>query len=86
MISNAQSDKRQTTSHSIVSHQTYRGHSLDGRPMPCRLDGMILNAQLVTILVYLLTTHYRFHILEKAVDDLEGLCCGYPSLVLGESL
>jgi hypothetical protein len=34
----------------------------------------------------LLTVHHLFHILEKAVDDLEGLCGGYPSLVLGESV
>ena len=34
--------------------------------------------------VYLLTVHYLFHILEKAMDDLKGLCCRYPSLVHGE--
>ena len=36
--------------------------------------------------MYLLTFHYHSHILNKTVDDLEGLRCGYPSLVLGESI
>jgi hypothetical protein len=54
--------------------------------MPRRLKGKVLNIQCATSLVYLLTVHYLFHILEKAVDDLEGLCCGYPSLVDGESV
>ena len=39
-----------------------------------------------TSLAYLLTVHYLFHVLEKAMDDLEGLCCRYPSLVLAESV
>jgi hypothetical protein len=54
--------------------------------MPRRLKGRILNSQRATRLVYLLTVHYLFHILEKDVDDLQGLCCSYPSLVLGESV
>jgi hypothetical protein len=54
--------------------------------MPRRLKGRILNTQRATRLVYLLTVHHLFHILEKAVDDLEGLRRGYPSLVLGESV
>jgi hypothetical protein len=33
-----------------------------------------------------LTVHYDFHTLDKAVDDLEGLSRGYPSLFLGESV
>ena len=36
--------------------------------------------------VYLLTVHYHFHILDKAVHDLEGLGCGNPSLIHGESV
>jgi hypothetical protein len=32
----------------------------------------------------LLTIHYHSHVLEKAVDNLEGLRSGYPSLVQGE--
>ena len=47
---------------------------------------MILNAQRATSLVYLLTVHYLVHILEKAVDDLEGLCCSCQSFVVGESV
>jgi hypothetical protein len=34
----------------------------------------------------LLTVHHLFHILKKGVDDLEGLCGGYPSLVHSESV
>ena len=34
----------------------------------------------------LLAVHYHSHILNKAVDNLEGLRCGYPSLVQGESI
>ena len=34
----------------------------------------------------LLTFHCHSHILEKATDDLEGLRCGYLSLVQGESV
>ena len=54
--------------------------------MPCRLEGMILNTQGVTSPVCLLTVHYHPHILDKAVDDLEGLRCGYPSFILSESI
>ena len=36
--------------------------------------------------MYMLTVHYHSHILNKAVDDLERLSCGYPSLVLGKSV
>ena len=54
--------------------------------MPLRLKGRILNTRRATRLVHLLTVHYPFHILEKTVNDLEGLCCGYPSLVLGETV
>ena len=54
--------------------------------MPCRLQGRSINTQQATRLVYLLTFHYHSHILNKTVDDLEGLRCGYPSLVLGESI
>ena len=32
-----------------------------------------------------LTVHHDPHILEKTVDNLEGLHCSYPSLILGES-
>jgi hypothetical protein len=34
----------------------------------------------------LLTVHYAPHNIEKAVDDFKGLRCGYPGLVLGESV
>ena len=54
--------------------------------MPCRLEERILNTQRATILRYLHTIHYYLHIMDKAVDDLEGLRCSYPSLVLGESV
>jgi hypothetical protein len=54
--------------------------------MPYRLEGRIFNTQQATSLVYFLTIHYHSHIPDKAVDDLEGLCCGYPSLVLSESV
>jgi hypothetical protein len=54
--------------------------------MPLRLKGRIINTQRATRLVHLLTVHYPFHILEKTVNDLEGLCCRYPSLVLGETV
>ena len=53
--------------------------------MPCRLEGGS-SAQRATSWVYLLTIHYHLHILDKTVNDLEGLCCGYPSLILGESI
>ena len=52
--------------------------------MPLRLEGRFLNTRQATSLVHLLTVHYPFHILEKAVDDLEGLYCRYPSLIHGE--
>ena len=52
--------------------------------MPCRLDKKTLNTQRATNLVNLLTVHYHSYILDKAVDDLEGLRSGYPSLVQGE--
>ena len=54
--------------------------------MPLRLKGRIINTQRATRLVHLLTVHYPFHILEKTVNNLEGLCCGYPSLVLSETV
>ena len=54
--------------------------------MDLRLKGRILNTRQVTSLVHLLTVHYPSYILEKAMNDLEGLCCRYPSLVLGESI
>ena len=54
--------------------------------MPRRLKRKDLDTQQATKLVYLLTVQYLFHILEKAVDDLEGLCCRYPSLVHGEPI
>jgi hypothetical protein len=53
--------------------------------MTCRLQGTFLNTQRATSLVYLLTIHYHSHILGKAIDNLEGLRCGYLSLFLGES-
>ena len=54
--------------------------------MPCRLEGKTLNTKRRESLVDLLTVHYHFHILNKAVDDLECLRCGDPSLVQGESV
>ena len=54
--------------------------------MPLRLKGKIINTRWATRLVHLLTAHYPFHILEKTVNDLEGLCCRYPSLILGETV
>jgi hypothetical protein len=38
----------------------------------------------VMSLVNLLTVH--LHILDKTVDDLQGLRCRYPSLILGEPI
>ena len=49
--------------------------------MSCHLEGSILNSQREISKVRLLT-----HALDKTVDDLEGLCCGRPSLVLGETV
>jgi hypothetical protein len=54
--------------------------------MSCRLEGRILNTHRATGLVCLLTVHFYPHILDKAVDDLEDLRCGYPRLGLGESV
>ena len=34
----------------------------------------------------MLTINYHPHILDKTVHDLEGLCCGYPSLLKGEPI
>jgi hypothetical protein len=76
----------QTRSHLVVACKTYRGHRLCGRATVCRLEGRILNTQLATSLVYLLTVHYHPHTPDKAVDDLEGLRCGHASLVVGESV
>ena len=53
--------------------------------MPFHLEGRIFNTQQASSLVYLLTVHYHSHILDKTVDDLEGLRCGYLSLILGKS-
>jgi hypothetical protein len=36
--------------------------------------------------VNLLTVHYHPHTLDKATADLEDLHCGYPSLILSESV
>jgi hypothetical protein len=36
--------------------------------------------------VHLLTIHDYHHILDKTGDDLEGLRCSHPSLLLGESI
>ena len=36
--------------------------------------------------MHLLTIHDYPHILDKTVDDLEGLRCGIPSLSPGESI
>ena len=47
---------------------------------------MTLNTGEAAGLGYLLTVHYNSHILEKAADDLESLCRGYPGLVQGESV
>ena len=33
-----------------------------------------------------LTVHYRFHILDKTVDNLQCLYCSYLSLLLSESV
>ena len=33
-----------------------------------------------------LTVNHILHILEKAIDDLEGLRSSYPSLILGEPI
>ena len=54
--------------------------------MPCRLDKKTLNTQRATNLVNLLTVHYHSHILDKAVNDLEGLRSRYLSLVQGEPI
>jgi hypothetical protein len=75
----------QTRIHLIVP-ETYRGHPLDGRQMPCRLKGRILNNLKAITLENLFTVHYHFYILYEAIDDLECLRCGYPSLLLGESV
>ena len=40
----------------------------------------------VTSLVDFLTVHHNPHILDKAIDNLERLRCGYPSLILCESV
>jgi hypothetical protein len=48
----------------------------EGSSTPCERTGP----------VYLLTVHHASHNLEKAVNDFKGLHCGYPSLVLGESV
>jgi hypothetical protein len=37
-------------------------------------------------LVILLTVNHTTHILKKSIDDLEGLCRSYPSLILCESV
>ena len=34
----------------------------------------------------LLTVNDILHILEKTIDNLEGLCRGYPSLILREPI
>jgi hypothetical protein len=34
----------------------------------------------------LLTVHHHRHILDKAINDFEGLRGSYPSLILGESI
>jgi hypothetical protein len=70
-----------TRGHLVADCKPYRGHSLGGRPMLRRLKGKILSTRWATSLVYLLTVHYRFHILHKTVDDLKRLGCGYPGLV-----
>jgi hypothetical protein len=54
--------------------------------MNCRLDGRVFNRRRTRIRVRLLTFHDHSHILDETVDDLEHLCCGSLSLVLGESV
>jgi hypothetical protein len=40
----------------------------------------------MTIMLYLLTVHHHPHILDKTVDNLEGLRRCYPSLIQGKSI
>ena len=53
--------------------------------MVCHLEGKNTQHQ-VTSLGDLLTVHRHPHSLNKTVDNLKDLCCGYPSFVLRESI
>jgi hypothetical protein len=46
----------------------------------------VFNKQSITRRAGLLTVHNDPHILDKTVDNLEGLSCSDPSLVLRESV
>ena len=74
----------QTRNRLIVAHKTYREHSWNSRLKPSRLG--LLNTQRATNFVGLLTPHYHSHILDKTIDDFEGLRCGDSSLILRESI
>ena len=48
--------------------------------------GKDLSGQEKTSQVCFLTIDDYPHILHETVDNLEGLCCGRPSLIKGESI
>jgi hypothetical protein len=53
--------------------------------MPSQTQNCFIEYQ-VTSLVDFLTVHHNPHILDKTVYNLERLRCGYPSLILCESI
>ena len=70
-----------------MARRTYRGHPEHRLLMPFRLKrGEYLKNKWVTLRVDLLTVHNYPHILDETMNNLEGLCRGYPSLILGESI
>jgi hypothetical protein len=70
----------------LAAWKTYQGVAEDGQPIPRHLHGKILNTRRATGLVDFLTVHYYLHIPDKAMDDLEDVCNGFPSLVLCQSV
>src|ERR1019366_3774186 len=81
MVSNAQSDRKLLHCGPQNIPRASRTQSTDALPSKRK------NTQhRETSLVDLLTVHHHPHILDKPVDNLEGLHCGHPSLVLGESI
>ena len=68
-----------------IKIQTYQGHPGYRRTMLCRLEGR-LNSQRVTSLVLLLTIHDHLHILDQAVDHLQGLRGSHLGLLMGEPI
>ena len=70
----------------IVLDGTHQGNSGHRHPMPCRLEGSVLNRQWMTNQMNSFTFYDNSHILDETIDNLKRLSCSRPSFVLGKSV